>query len=102
MKELQGLDFIRNGSEKRLPGLVSLSFRGISGETLLHRLDLMKIFVSTGSACNSENSELSHVLSAMGVSKEYSMGTIRISLGKENGADDIHRIASAIRRIMLA
>ena len=102
LKELQGVDFIRNGSEKRLPGLVSLSFRGVSGETLLHRLDLMKIFVSTGSACNSENSELSHVLSAMGVSKEYSMGTIRISLGKENGADDIHRIASAIRRIMLA
>lgn len=102
LKELHGLDFIRNGSEKRLPGLVSLSFRGVSGETLLHRLDLMKILVSTGSACNSENLELSHVLSAMGVSKEYAMGTIRISLGQENGEDDIHRIANAIRRIMVA
>ena len=102
LKELQGLDFICNGSEKRLPGLLSLSFRGISGETLLHRLDLMKILVSTGAACNSENLELSHVLSAMGVSKEYAMGTIRISLGQENGADDIHRIAKAIRRIMVA
>ena len=102
LEELQGLDFIRNGSEKRLPGVISLSFRGVSGEMLLHRLDLMKIFVSTGSACNSKTSELSHVLSAMGVSKEYVMGTIRISLGKENGADDIHRIANAIRHIMLA
>ena len=62
----------------------------------------MKILVSTGAACNSENLELSHVLSAMGVSKEYAMGTIRISLGQENGADDIHRIAKAIRRIMVA
>ena len=102
LEELQGLDFIRNGSEKRLPGVISLSFRGVSGETLLHRLDLMKIFVSTGSACNSENSEISHVLSAMGVCEEYAMGTIRISLGKENGADDIHRIANAIRHIMFA
>ena len=102
LKELQGLDFIRNGSEKRLPGLVSLSFHGVSGETLLHRPDLMKILVSTGSACNSENLELSHVLSAMGVSEEYAMGTIRISLGQENGADDIHRIANAIRRIIVA
>ena len=102
LEELRGLDFIRNGSEKRLPGLVSLSFRGVSGETLLHRLDLMKILVSTGSACNSENLEQSHVLSAMGVSEEYAMGTIRISLGQENGADDIYRIANAIRRIIVA
>ena len=36
-----GVTFIRNGGDKTLPGLVSLSFEGYEGETILHRLDLM-------------------------------------------------------------
>ena len=43
--------FARNGSKVYIPGNVSLSFPGYSGETLLHRLDLMGICVSAGSAC---------------------------------------------------
>ena len=43
-----GVPYRRNG-ENQLPGLMSLSFAGASGEMLLHRLDLMKIAVSTGS-----------------------------------------------------
>ena len=99
--ELQGLDFICNGSEERLPGHLSLSFRGMSGESLLHRLDLMRIFVSTGSACNSDVLEASHVLSAIEVPEEYALGTIRISLGRDNEDEDVHRIAWALRHIIL-
>ncbi len=36
-----GITFVRNGGDKTLPGLVSLSFEGYEGETILHRLDLM-------------------------------------------------------------
>ena len=52
-----GIDFIRNGSEPRAPGNLSLSFYGLDGEMILHRLDLMGIMVSTGSACDSTNTK---------------------------------------------
>ena len=49
---------------KRLPGHVSVSFPGRDGEALLHLLDLKGICVSTGAACNSRSTEVSHVLQA--------------------------------------
>lgn len=94
------LDFVQNGSDNRIPGNISLSFKGENGEMLLHRLDLMGISVSTGSACDSVNTKLSHVLEAIHARKEYAMGTIRISLGYENNEDDIHCIANAIVKII--
>ena len=71
------LDYVRNG-ENHLPGNLSLSFKGANGETLLHRLDLMGIIVSTGSACDSVNNQVSHVLRAISLDDEYAEGTIRI------------------------
>ena len=61
----ENLDFIINGSENHIPGSVSLSFRNVKGEMLLHRLDLMGIAVATGSACNSKDTVLSHVIKAI-------------------------------------
>lgn len=94
------IDFIRNGTENHVPGNVSLSFRGIEGETLLHRLDLMGICVSTGSACDSVNTQLSHVLQAVNVDSSYASGTIRISLGKDNTESEVKIIADSISMIL--
>ncbi len=94
-----GLDFIRNGIDQ-LPGLLSLSFRGYNGETLLHRLDLMGIYVSTGSACDSKTTVISHVLRAIKLPDEYAKGTIRISLGKYNTEADVDAIVAALMKIM--
>lgn len=94
------LDFIRNGSDMRIPGNVNLSFKGFDGESLLHRLDLMGICISTGSACDSVNVQVSHVIRAIGVPDDYAKGTIRISLGKDNTIDDVDEILKAIRKIM--
>lgn len=58
------IDFIRNGSNNHVPGNINLSIRRTSGEMLLHRLDLMGICISTGSACDSVNTEVSHVIKA--------------------------------------
>ena len=66
----------------------------------MHRLDLMGIYVSTGSACNSEVTELSHVIKAIRVPPEYAHGTIRISLGYENTVEEVKTIAKAIKRII--
>lgn len=95
-----GIDFIRNGSENRIPGNVSLSFKKIEGELLLHRLDLMGICVSTGSACDGKKAQISHVIKAINVPEEYAKGTIRISLGKDNSAEDIGLIVKALQKII--
>ena len=95
-----GLDFIVNGSTSHIPGSLSLSFKGISGEMLLHRLDLMGICVATGSACNSKDTILSHVLQAIQLDSAYANGTIRITLGNDNDAEQVTTIANAIAKII--
>lgn len=92
--------FSRNGSEVHIPGNLSLSFPGYSGEALLHRLDLMGICVSTGSACNSEETEVSHVLKAIGVEPELAKGTIRLSFGRNNSENDVDIIVESLQRIL--
>ena len=94
-----GLDFVRNGTNQ-LPGNVNLSFADASGEMLLHRLDLKKIFISTGSACDGTKTQVSHVIKAIGVPEKYAEGTIRISLGKDDTEDDVQRIAREIISIL--
>lgn len=94
------LDFIRNGSDMRIPGNVNLSFKDFDGESLLHRLDLMGICISTGSACDSINTRVSHVIEAIGVPDDYAKGTIRISFGKDNTEEDVDKILKAIKKIM--
>ena len=94
------LDFVRNGSENHVPGNISLSFKKSDGEMLLHRLDLKGICVSTGSACNSKETEISHVLRAMDVPYEYIRGTIRISLGKDNTVEEVQEIVAALKEIL--
>ncbi len=94
------IDFIRNGAEPYIPGNLSLSFNGFEGEMLLHRLDLMGIMVSTGSACDSKNTQISHVLKALEVDREYALGTIRISLGRNNTNDEAIKIAESLINIL--
>jgi cysteine desulfurase len=94
------IDYIRNGSNDSLPGLLNLSFKNCDGEMLLHRLDLMGIAVSTGAACNSKDTVASHVLQAINVPTDYINGTIRISLGDSNTDDDVIKIANALNKII--
>lgn len=94
------IDYIRNGSENHIPGNISLSFKGFDGEAILHRMDLLGICISTGSACDSVNSQISHVLRAIGLDESYARGTIRISLGASNSAADVEKIANAVVKIV--
>lgn len=94
------IDFIRNGGKNCLPGVMNLSFKGIEGEVLLHRLDLRGICISTGAACDSKETKISHVIEAIGVPKEYAEGTIRISLGKYNSEQEIEILADTMIEIV--
>lgn len=95
-----GLDFFRNGSSYHIPGNISLSFKKANGEALLHRLDLMGICVSTGAACDNINTQISHVLDAIGLASYYVNCTIRVSLGKDNTVNDIECIVNSLRKIL--
>mgnify|MGYP001625267023 FL=1 len=97
------VDFIWNGNHetgKHLPGLMSLSFLGKDGEMLLHRLDLKGIMVATGAACDSRSTQVSHVISSIGVPSSFAVGTIRISLSQNSSIEDVDAIAKAIVDIM--
>ena len=87
---------INGHPNQRLPGLISLSLAGISGESILHLLDLKRIIVSTGAACNSKETIVSHVLQELKLPSNYSAGTIRISLSKDNTEEEAIIIANAI------
>lgn len=94
------IPYIRNGANQTLPGIISLSFDGKNGESILHRMDLLGISISTGSACDSKSTEFSHVLKAIKMDERLAKGTIRISLGKNNSADDVDAIVKALIQII--
>lgn len=99
MLDTSSIEYTRNGGKSRLPGLLSLSFPGADGEAILHRLDLTGICISTGSACNSKSTEISHVLQAIQLEDSYAKGTIRISLGKTNTEEEVEAIFMALAKI---
>lgn len=94
------IPFVRNGGLHTLPGLISLSFPGTDGEAILHRMDLLGICISTGSACNSQDTEISHVLKSIDLDEEYAKGTIRVSLGKYNTSEDVEKIVRGLEKIL--
>lgn len=89
------IDFLRNG-ENQLPGHLSISIKGESGEALLHYLDLKGVCVSTGSACNSKATVLSQVLKAIKTPADYAKGTVRITFSHDNKSGDGVKIAALL------
>lgn len=90
-------DAVFLGEGRRLPGFMSVSFPGHSAEGLMHMLDLKGIAVSTGAACDSKNTQISHVLSAIKVPDEIAKSTIRISFGAENTVEDVDAVVAALK-----
>ncbi len=95
-----GVLFHRNGGKDHAAGILSLSFAHADGEAMLHRLDLAGICVSTGSACDSKNPEISHVLRAIDLREELAKGTLRISLSYQNTEAEMETIAREISKIL--
>lgn len=95
-----GIDYKLNGNQKKIPGNISISIKGVEGSVLLQRLDLKGICISTGSACDGVNTQISHVIKAIGLDDLYAEGTIRISIGWNNTEDDMIKIAKSIIEIV--
>ena len=80
----------------QLPGFVCASFPGRSAEGIVHILDLKGIAISAGAACDSKNTQVSHVLKAINLPRKYADGTVRITLGVENTEEDVGAIVDAL------
>lgn len=78
---------LNGDADRRLPGLVNVSFEGVEGETLLLALD--DLAVSSGSACTSASIEPSYVLKALGVPDDLAHASLRFTVGRYTSADDV-------------
>ena len=85
---------------ERLPNHVSFCFRFIEGESMLLMLDMKGIAISSGSACTSGSLEPSHVLTAIGLSKEVAHGSLRLTMGKDNTEEDVEYFLEALPPII--
>lgn len=79
LTQISGL-LINGRDAERLPNTSSLTFPGVDADALL--LNLPTLMMGTGSACTSGAVEPSHVLTAIGLSRELASATIRLSLGR--------------------
>lgn len=92
-----------NGHEtQRLPGHLSLTFAGVTGERLLGSLP--EIALSSVSACSSGSGAPSHVLRALGLSDEQAFSTVRFGIGRFNTEAEIDytidRVTEAAARLL--
>jgi cysteine desulfurase len=85
------------GADDRLPNTLNIALEGIDSRVLVARLDLEGLEVSAGSACASGSLEPSHVLIAMGLSREVARAGLRISIGRTTTARDIHMAVEILR-----
>lgn len=95
LDKIDGADF--NGSREHcLPGTVNYSFLGVNGEALLSLLSNEGICCSSGSACSAGSLEPSHVLLALGLSKETAQSALRFSLCEYNTMDEVQTIITKV------
>jgi len=88
-----------NGSmEKRLPGNLNISFPGMNNEAIIAAMP--EIAISSGAACTSSTMEASHVLLALGLSKNDAYSSLRFGIGRFNTDKDIETAALSIMKCM--
>ncbi|MCZ6571785.1 MAG: aminotransferase class V-fold PLP-dependent enzyme [Planctomycetota bacterium] len=93
---LERLDGVHvNGCrEARLPGNLNVCFDGVDGESLL--LALPDLALSTGSACHSDKVDPSHVLQAMGISRQLALAALRFGIGRPTTEAEVDRAADRV------
>lgn len=83
---------------KRLPGNVNFSFAGIDATALLVLLEEEEICASAGSACNTGQTRISHVIEAIRVPEDYAAGSVRFTMGRETTKRDVDACVDALKR----
>ena len=90
-----------NGHEKyRLHNNAHFTFLGVNGEDLIIKLDEYGIAASTGSACSMNTQKASHVLEAMGFSREQITGSLRLTVGIFNNENEINKTVDILKKVV--
>ena len=92
--------YLGDGVAGQLPGFTSVSFPGHPAEGLLHMLDLKGIAISSGAACDSKNTHISHVLKAVNATNDIAKSTLRITFGVGNTTDEVDAIIFALKHLL--
>ncbi len=102
---VEGVELTGHPTE-RLPHILSVVAHGIDGGSVVLALDLQGIAASTGSACSSGSTEVSHVLAAMGYPTDEARGALRLSLGRTTTGAEIDEacrvVPDVLRRLVAA
>lgn len=84
----------------RLPNHASFVFQGVDGNALLMMLDVAGFACSSGSACKTGSPEPSEVLTALGLSRDWALGSLRVTLGIPTNAEDIEAFLTTLPNIV--
>jgi len=82
--------------ENRLPNHASFVFKDVDGNLLLQLLDSAGFACSSGSACKTGNPEPSEVITSLGFSREWALGSLRITLGVDSTAEHVEAFLNAL------
>lgn len=96
IKRLSAIDVRLNVPVNSAPHVLSVTLPGIKSEVMLHYLSAEYIYVSSGSACSSNDPKTSNALKSFGLSDFDADCTIRVSLCRDNTRDDIDKLADAL------
>lgn len=88
-----------NGGFNRLPNNINIRIDGVSGEEMQYLLSEKGIYVSTGSACNSDNEEPSHVLTSIGLTEDEANSSIRITIPRYISKAEVLSVIDNINQI---
>lgn len=91
---------INTHADHSLPNMVSMSVQFIEGESVMLMLDDEDIAVSTRSACATGSLRASHVLISLGLSHADAQGTLVLSFGKDNTAEEITTFLVALKNVV--
>jgi len=82
--------------EQRLPNHASFVFKDVDGNLLLQMLDAAGFACSSGSACKTGNPEPSEVITALGYTREWALGSLRITLGAATTAEQVEAFLKSL------
>ena len=89
---------INGAINARLPGNSNISFDGVNGNDMILELDNVGICASSGSACNSEETSPSHVLSAIGLDAKTAKSALRVTFGGFNTKEEVDYLVENIEK----
>ncbi|HSL30863.1 MAG TPA: cysteine desulfurase family protein [Anaerolineales bacterium] len=86
--------------EERLPHHASFAFKDVDGNLLLTLLDAAGFACSSGSACKTGNPEPSEVMNAIGLSREWGLGSLRVTLGRDTTSGEIESFLGILPEVV--